>query len=193
MAKRDAMILGVVLAGLAAFGTTAQAASELVVNGGFEQQDFAGWISGDDTGFNLVNCPGGGDTVFAGSCSAAIGSLSDSSLVQSVNVGAAGLTYNLSFAFQSDGGAGSSFSVSFGGQTLVSLPSPAESPYTLYQFSGQTTGADMLLAFNFASPGGTLYLDAVSVTAVPEPATIGLMGAGLLVLGAAARRRVKQA
>ncbi|WP_157039464.1 PEP-CTERM sorting domain-containing protein [Aquincola tertiaricarbonis] len=193
MAKRDAMILGVVLAGLAAFGTPAQAASELVVNGGFEQQDFAGWISGGDTDFNLVNCTGGGQTAFAGSCSAAIGSLSDSSLVQSVNVGAAGLTYNLSFAFQSDGAAGSSFSVSFGGQTLVSMPSPGESPYTLYQFSGQTTGADMLLAFSFASPGGTLYLDAVSVTAVPEPATMGLMGAGLLVLGAAARRRVKQA
>lgn len=192
VAKHETWMLGAVLAGLTVLSAPAQAATELVVNGGFETDSFDGWIGTGDADFNGVLCDQGA-SAHSGACSAFFGSLSDSGLTQVIDVGGAGLTYNLSFALQADGSTPSSFSVSFGGQTLLSLSDPALAPYTVYQFSGLTTGADMTLAFNFSSPVGYLYLDSVSVTAVPEPATLALMAGGLLVTGAAARRRAKRA
>ena len=183
MTKRGSWITGIVLAGLAAFGSAAQAAPNLVTNGGFETGDFTGWTGTGDTSFSGVQCPGSDPSVFEGSCSAFFGALSAPSGIQQViNVGGAGQYWDLSFAFQADGGIPSSFSVTFGGQTLLSLTNPPEASNTLYHFSGVTTGPNMTLAFNFLDPVGFLFLDAVSVSAIPEPATTSLLGAGLAAL-----------
>jgi hypothetical protein len=178
------------LAGLAVFGSAAQAGPELVTNGGFETRDFSGWTETGDTTFNGVQCAGPGPSVYQGECSAFFGPFeSAGGIEQVVNVGDAGTPWDLTFAFHSDGGSPSSFTVLFGGQTLLSLIDPPADGDTLYHFSGISTAADMTLAFNFLDPAGFLYLDAVSVTAVPEPATTSLLGAGLAGLFLWRRRK----
>lgn len=190
MKKLGLSVAGLVVAAMAAFVAPAQA--NLVTNGGFETGDLSSWVGTGDTLFNGVQCPGAGPGVYAGNCSAYFGPSSIGGIEQTIHVGGAGLTWNLSFAFQPDGALPSSFTVLFGGQTLLSLTDPSAGDYTLYQFSGVTTGEDMTLAFNFFDPAGFLVLDAVSVTAaaaVPEPVTTGLVGAGLASLLFLRRRK----
>lgn len=187
MTKRVSWVIGSLLAGMTVFVAPVQAS--LVTNGGFETGDFSGWTETGDTAFNGVQCPGADDSVYAGACSAYFGPfLSVGGIEQTVNVGSAGLTWNLSFAFQPDGGDPTSFTVLFDGQTLLSLSNPAADGFTRYQFSGITTAPDMTLAFNFVDPFGFLFLDAVSLT-VPEPATTGLVAAALAGLVFSRRRR----
>lgn len=186
-------LAGIVMAATLAFAAPAQA--NLVANGGFETGDFTSWEGTGDTLFNGVQCPADA-SVHAGSCSAFFGpSFADGGIEQTINVGAAGLTWNLSFAFKPDGASPSSFSVVFGGQTLLSLTDPVAGDYTLYEFSGLTTGEDMTLSFSFFDPVGFLFLDSVSVTTaaaeVPEPATLALMGAGLAGLLFSRRRKTR--
>lgn len=167
----------IVMAAMTAFASPAQA--NLVTNGGFETGDFSSWTQTGDSIFDGVVCPGPDASVHAGNCSAFFGSpLGSSGIEQTLNVGS-GMVWNLSFALRADGAVPSSFSVLFGGQTLLSLIDPAAGDYMRYEFSGVTTAEDMTLSFDFSNAAGYLFLDDVAVTAVPEPATTALIGAGL--------------
>ncbi len=189
MRKRSVPAIGVILAGLMAFAAPVQA--NVVVNGGFEAGDFSGWSETGDTAFNGVQCPGPGPGVHAGDCSAYFGPMfAVGGIEQMLDVGGAGNQWALSFAFQPDGGSASSFTVTFGGQTLLSLSEPAFSDdFQLYHFSGVTTADHMTLSFNFFDPVGFLFLDDVSVTVIPEPAMAGLLGVGLAGLVFSRRRK----
>lgn len=168
----------------------APAGGNLVTNGDFEQ-DMTGWTiqAGD---FDLVGsqCAPGNPSAYAGDCSAYFGSFGKSGISQSVNLGQAGQAWNLSFAFQPDGGVQSSITVRFGDDLLMVMNRPAPGAYQVYSFIGVASAANQLLSFEFTSPVGILFLDSVSVTAVPEPATLGMMAAGLAGLAFLRRRRV---
>jgi hypothetical protein len=176
-----------------ALGLSAHAAAaNIVVNDSFETGDFTGWtLAGNSTFFDDVECPGVG-LVPRGECDAFFGAFdSDDTLSQTLAT-IAGAPYSITFFFASDGGVVSHFSASFGGATLIDLVNPAASPYTLYSFTRTATGASTPLSFSFRDDTGFLRLDAVSV-AVPEPATLGLIGIAVAAMGFGRRRAARVA
>lgn len=170
------------LAAAACVLTAPAMAASIVTNGGFETGDLTGW-SGTllASPYSGVICPGAGGApenncvLFAGTDGAA------ETLSQVLST-VVGQSYAVSFSFSSDGSSPSSFSAAFGNQGLYSVTSPALSAATTYTFTGTATGTSTALVFSFRNDPGYFMLDAVSVSAVPEPATAALAAAGLLGL-----------
>ncbi len=182
--------LGAVITAIGLAMAAPAQALNLVVNGGFETGNFNGWVQLGNTGFTGVQCPGPGPTVAEGNCSAFFGPVgSVGSIAQGINLHV-GQLYLLTFAFLPDGGTPSSFSVSFGGVTLLNLTNPAASGYRSFSFAVLATAAAETLQFNFRDDPGFLFLDAVSLS-VPEPASMGLLGMALIAMFMGLRRKVR--
>jgi len=174
----------------ALFGPAANAA--IVTNGGFETGDFTGWTQTGNASFNGVQCPGPA-SVFAGNCDAFFGAVgSPGGISQNLST-IAGEQYNISFAFDPDGGVPSTFSAFFGATQLISLTNPADSPFALMSFNAYATSGSTALSFNFRDDPGFAFLDAVSVTDVPEPVTLTIFGTGLVGVIVMRRRKAKSA
>jgi hypothetical protein len=187
MNKPTSLLMGIMLAGLAIGAAPAQANPNLVTNGGFETGSFSGWTGVGNQTFNGVQCPGAGG-VPEGNCDAFFGPIgSDGGIFQDINGLQAGLRWHLYFTLVTDGGVTSDFSVAFGGQDIFSIANPAAST-TAYHFGGITTGASERLQFMFRDDPGFIFLDGVQLV-IPEPATMALLGAGLVGLGFSRRRK----
>jgi hypothetical protein len=175
---------------IAGLSGPAHADPNLVTNGGFETGDFTGWLETNNFSFSDVLCGGPG---FApeGSCAGVFGPVgADGTLSQVISTHAGG-RYVISFDFAADGGSPADFSASFNGAPLLSLTDPPTSDFQVFNFVAFGTGPTATLAFNFRDDPAFLYLDAVSVTAVPEPGSVALLALGLGGMWAGRRRKAR--
>jgi hypothetical protein len=174
-------------------------ATNLVVNGGFENGDFSGWtatIAPDlPTPQSFFAWTGAAHSGSYGAFIGAYGPADPDILTQAITT-VANVKYNLSFWLQDDYGAngtGNPFEVSWNGGNLLTLSGVQPVGWVHYTFTGLvgTAGTSDITFKGREVPGGW-FLDDVSVNAVPLPPSALLMGTGLLGLVGLGWRRRKE-
>lgn len=211
------LIKQIALASVLMTGAATSASAAIVTNGSFES-GLTGWnvinLSGTTPGIGITTVVTDGSTDSTGYNDAVpsydLGHAAffvDDNAVQGLwqNVSLVGGTqYTLSFGlFGTESGDNNQFGFAFSDTVLrfwdiptldvnTNLDVPVGAWKTFnYNFTPTTTG-NYVLNFGFLSghtPAKDVLLDGVSIAAVPEPATWGMMIAGLGLVGFAMRRR----
>ncbi len=178
------MKLHMLLAATAIVIAAPAAATNVVVNGGFETGDFSGWTQFGNTGFTGV-----ATTFFGapseGSFQAYFGPVgSFGGISQTLTLGAG--THVVSFDLGQSSGNGNY--VDFGGTQLLANVGDNGGAFVHYSFT-VAAGANPTLTFGFQNDPSYYVLDNVSVSGVPEASTWAMLIAGFGLVGLAARRR----
>lgn len=209
-ARRIAVAAAMTLASTSAFATPINA----IANGGFDTpaQSATGWtyLTGLYDGWTYGGGAYGNSGVATnGSDFNVVGATGQVGLLQQTGTISQDfiLTQNkLSISFTAEArnwaDGGNSISVLIDGVALVFAGATAilpgsNSAFTTYtsDFVSLTAGTHTL-SFVGLGPAGqdhTTFIDNVTLTAVPEPVTLGLFGLGLVALGAVRRKASKQA
>ena len=197
------LLLAAVLA--ASVGAAHAGTTNLVVDGSFEDQLQAagswtvysainGWTTVGGSGIEVRNQVAG--NAFDGANYVELDSTSNSAMAQTLTT-VAGAQYSLSFAYAARAGvsAGSNpIEVLWNGLSLATVTANGNgqsgNAWQLFDYVVTGSGSDTL-GFRAVgvsdSYGGSL--DAVTVTAVPEPSTYAMMFAGLVAIGFSLRGR----
>ena len=165
--------------------SAAVASPFLVTNGGFETGDFTGWTQSGNTGnTSVVNDPLYAHT---GSYSAWFGPVGSLGYISQTLATTPGGQYLISF-WLLDSGQPNELQVQWGGNTLFDQLNVPDQGYTLYSLLTTATSPSTTLTLGFQNDVSYFVLDDVSVSPVPEPATLSLFAAGLAGLGLVRRK-----
>ena len=160
--------------GAASSGSTVvvDIAPSLVINGGFETQDFSGWTIGGNTTYAS---PWG--TPHDGLNAASLGPAGSDGILSQTLQTIAGQHYVLDFWLENLAtGAPDDFTARWNGAAVLSLVNTSQQDYTEYTFDLVATGRTTLLEFDYRNDGAFWNLDGVFVAA---------QGAGFQITGGA--------
>jgi hypothetical protein len=207
---RRAQALAASICAFAAWPALADA--NLVANPGFESGNFTSWtLSGEarpDHSFvsSQGHYPGWDEFLpHGGAAFAALGGVGSDAILSQAFPTTPGETYKVSFQLGSDGETPNQIRVYFsedgfdtGLLTLVNqvetpghdlIHGPAAAAYTAYSFTVHALFPVSMIAFAARNDEGWWALDDVSVTPMPEPASLASLAAGLLALATCAKGR----
>jgi len=184
MAMKISTKILLTLTAAAAISLASPTFANIVVNGGFETGNFAGWAQQGDTGFTGVGTSSPtGVGPHSGSFLAYFGAIGDDGGINQSLVTNAGNTYNLSFWLANDTlSSPSDYSVFWNGGFVTGAVNPGPSGYTLFTFNNLlATGSLTALDFNFRQDPAYFELDDVVVNSAPDGGnTLWLLGLGMV-------------
>jgi len=193
------ILRSILVLGISLLASRSAAASSIILNGGFETGDLTGWTVSHASVNSIVgvssNSPHSGSfALFFGGRNQGGG---DEDGIAELLSTTSGQTYVLDFWLKQEIVPGcqalgnclyNDFAAFWNGVPLMQVSSAPAFGYTEFAFSVIAPGPLSTLSFKAASEPGFFRLDDVSVTAVPEPASVVLVFSGLAAWGVHRRR-----
>lgn len=154
------------------------AGANLVQNGDFETGNFNSWTPSGNFQYTYVT----EGAAHSGKYGVTAGPVDFLGYLSQTLTTTVDQSYKISFWLWSDGYIPNEFKVTWGADTIFDQANIPSQPYTLHNFTAIATGSSTVLSLGFFDNDSYLYFDDISVEPVPLPASVLLLGSGLLGL-----------